>query len=99
MFCEEARLASHLSHPSCMAVLDFDRDAEGRPFLAMEYVASKDLGAVLQTGRLTPAMAIFVVSEILRGLEYAHALPNPSGGIRGLVHRDVSPTTCWARSR
>lgn len=91
MFCEEARIASHLNHPNVVPVLDFDRDAAGRLFLVMEYVAGKDLGAILGTGRLPPAMAIFVVSEILRGLEYAHALPNPSDGLRGVVHRDISP--------
>jgi serine/threonine protein kinase len=91
MFCEEARLASHLTHPNCVSVLDFDRDSDGRLFLVMEYVSGKDLGALLAAGRLPPAMAIFLGSEILRGLEYAHALPNPTGGIRGIVHRDLSP--------
>jgi serine/threonine protein kinase len=91
LFCDEARIASHLNHPNVVAVLDFDRDMAGRLFLVMEYVAGRDLGAILATGRLPPAMAIFIVSEILRGLEYAHALPNPSDGIRSVVHRDVSP--------
>jgi serine/threonine-protein kinase len=91
MFCEEARIASYLNHPNVVAVLDFDRDAAGRLFLVMEYVAGKDLGAILATGRLPPAMAIFIVSEMLRGLGYAHALPSPIDGLRGVVHRDISP--------
>jgi len=91
MFCDEARIASYFSHPNVVSVLDFDRDAAGRLFLIMEYVAGRDLGTILATGRLPPAMAIFIVSEILRGLGYAHVLPNPSDGIRSVVHRDVSP--------
>jgi eukaryotic-like serine/threonine-protein kinase len=91
MFCEEARIASQLSHPNCVSVLDFDRDADGRLFLVMEYVAGKDLRALLETGRVPPSIAIFLASEILSGLQYAHALPNPTAGIRGVVHRDISP--------
>jgi serine/threonine protein kinase len=91
MFCDEARIASHFSHPNVVSVLDFDRDAAGRLFLIMEYVAGRDLGTIVATGRLPPAMAIFIASEILRGLGYAHVLPNPSDGIRSVVHRDVSP--------
>jgi serine/threonine protein kinase len=91
MFCEEARIASQLSHPNVVPVLDGGRDAAGRLFLVMEYVGGKDLGAILATGRLPPAVAIFVISEALRGLEYAHELPDPSDAARGLVHRDISP--------
>ena len=90
MFIEEARIASQLSHPNVVAVLDFDRDPEGRLFLVMEFVDGKDLEAVYEAGRLPPSIAIFVVSEILRGLGYAHDLPR-AGGVRGYVHRDVSP--------
>lgn len=90
-FREEARIASQLSHPNVVAVLDFDCDAAGRLFLVMEYVAGKDLGAVLAAGRLPPGVAIFVICEVLRGLAYAHGLPDPGDGARGLVHRDISP--------
>jgi serine/threonine protein kinase len=90
MFVEEARIASQLSHPNVVSVLDFDRDPEGRLFLVMEFVDGKDLEALYEAGRLPPSIAIFVVSEILRGLGYAHELPR-AGGVRGYVHRDVSP--------
>ena len=90
MFVDEARIASQLSHPNVVSVLDFDRDPEGRLFLVMEFIDGKDLDALSEAGRLPPSIAIFVVSEILRGLGHAHELPNASG-IRGYVHRDVSP--------
>ena len=90
MFIEEARIASQLSHPNVVSVLDFDRDPEGRLFLVMEFVDGKNLGALSEAGRLPPSITIFVVSEILRGLGHVHDLPNASG-IRGYVHRDVSP--------
>jgi serine/threonine protein kinase len=91
MFIHEARLAALLSHPNIVSVFDFNRDAKGRPFLAMEYVHGRDLQALM--GRpLPPEVAIFIASEVLRGLGHAHQLPQEEAdGIRGIIHRDISP--------
>ncbi len=91
MFVQEARIACRLSHPNIVTVFDFDRDTEGRLFLAMELVEGKDLAALLASGPVPTSVAIFLTIEMLRGLGYAHDLPNPEGGTRGVVHRDVSP--------
>lgn len=91
MFVQEARIACRLSHPNIVTVFDFDRDAEGRLFLAMEFVDGKDLTALLASGPVPAPVAIFLAIEMLRGLGYAHDLPNLEGGPRGVVHRDVSP--------
>ncbi|MBX3162151.1 MAG: serine/threonine protein kinase [Deltaproteobacteria bacterium] len=92
MFVQEAQLAARLSHPNVVQVLDFDRDEEGRLFLVMEYVDGRELAALAQTGRLPISAIIFIVSEMLAALAHAHELPaGGGGGIRGLVHRDVSP--------
>jgi len=102
MFVAEAQIASRLAHPNIVSVLDFSRDPEGRLFLVMEYVDGKDLASVLDAGPIPPSLAIFIVVEMLRGLGYAHDLPDaaapsgpagsmPPGGTRGVIHRDVSP--------
>lgn len=91
MFVTEARLASALSHTNIVSVLDFSKDASGRLFLVMEYVHGRDLAAVLEAGPLSPSLLIYIVVEILRGLGYAHEFADPTGAVRGLVHRDVSP--------
>ena len=91
MFVQEARIACRLSHPNIVTVFDFDRDAEGRLFLAMEFVEGRDLTALLASGPVPVSVAIFLAIEMLRGLGYAHDLPNSEGGTRGVVHRDVSP--------
>jgi serine/threonine protein kinase len=91
MFVSEAQLACNLSHPNIVSVLDFDKDGEGRLFLVMEYVHGRDLAAVLEAGPLPPSLIIYIVTEVLRGLSYAHELSDPGGAVRGLVHRDVSP--------
>jgi serine/threonine protein kinase len=89
MFVQEAQLASQLSHPNIVSVLDFDRDSDGRLFLVMEYVEGRDLSSLVDTGLLPYSVVIFIVTETLRGLGYAHDLP--AGDVRGVVHRDVSP--------
>ncbi len=90
MFIAEAQLSARLLHPNIVAVLDFDRDAEQRLFLVMELVEGTDLDHLLAGGPLPIPTAIFVITEVLRGLGYAHDLPVGSD-LRGLVHRDVSP--------
>ncbi len=91
MFTAEAKLLCQLDHPNIVAVVDFSRDADGRLFLVMEYVDGRDLAALSEAGPLHPSATIYIISEILRGLAYAHNLPDPSSGGRGLVHRDIKP--------
>lgn len=101
MFVDEAKISSRLQHPNVVSVLDFDRDAEGRLYLVMELVEGKDLDALVATGPLPFPVVVFVIAEVLRGLGYAHDLPvlddaqfagsQTVRGMRGIVHRDVSP--------
>jgi serine/threonine-protein kinase len=90
MFVAEAQITSRLQHPNIVSILDFDRDAEQRLFLVMEMVEGRDLDALVSTGPLPIPVIIFVISEALRGLGYAHDLP-VGKDVRGVVHRDVSP--------
>lgn len=90
MFVDEARLAARLIHPNIVSVISFDRDPTERLYLAMELVEGRDLAALAKSGPLPFSVIIFVIGEMLRGLEYAHDLPLLDGP-QGLVHRDVSP--------
>lgn len=91
LFVEEARLTARLQHPNIVQVLDFDRDHEGGLFLVMELVDGVTLHGLLQRCRLPLSLVIYAAIEILRGLDYAHELPINPDGVRGLVHRDLSP--------
>jgi serine/threonine-protein kinase len=100
MFISEARISSRLVHPNIVSVLDFDRDPEQRLFLVMELVEGRDLDQLSASGLLPFPVLIYVMAEILRGLGFAHDLPVQTGdptrrdtmqGMRGVVHRDVSP--------
>ncbi len=91
MFISEAKLSARMQHANIVSVLDFDRDHEGRLYLVMELVEGKDLDGIIESGRLPFSIVIYTICEVLRGLGYAHDLPAGADGIRGLVHRDISP--------
>lgn len=101
MFVAEAKIISRLKHPNIVSVLDFDRGADNRLYLVMELVDGKDLDAFASTGPLPIPVIIFIISEALRGLGYAHDLPVVDESelmgsetvrrMKGVVHRDVSP--------
>ena len=89
MFAHEANIASRLNHPNLVNVIDFNRDAQGRLFLVMEYVDGLTLSDVLRRApAMPPSVATFIATEILRGLAYAH---HPGDALTGVVHRDLSP--------
>lgn len=83
MFTDEAKLAARLQHPNVVTVYDFDRDPDGRLYIAMEYVAGKDLSALAATGPLPPSLVAHIGVEMLNGAAHMHG--------HKLVHRDISP--------
>jgi serine/threonine-protein kinase len=51
-FLREARLASALSHPNTISMIDFGQCDDGRLFIAMELLRGKTLDKVLEGGPL-----------------------------------------------
>jgi len=83
-FYQEARISGTLSHPNIVTLFDIGEENEV-PFLAMEFVEGKTIGAVLEEGtRFKPERVISLVSQVAAALDYAHS--------RGVVHRDIKPT-------
>jgi eukaryotic-like serine/threonine-protein kinase len=94
MFVSEARLVSRLNHANIVQIFDFDRH-ENTFYIAMEYIRGKSLAQAHQRARelsvpLLPALAAQIISEVARGLSFAHRLTE-RGQPLGLVHRDVTP--------
>ncbi|MGC1417879.1 MAG: serine/threonine-protein kinase [Candidatus Acidiferrum sp.] len=82
-FHSEVRIARQVSHPNVCRVFDIG-DADGAPFLSMEYVDGEDLASVVRRiGRLSPDKATEVARQICAGLAAAHE--------RGVIHRDLKP--------
>jgi serine/threonine-protein kinase len=88
-FTREARLAAALSHPNVVTVFDAG-EAEGRPFIVMEYVEGRTLDDRLREGPLPPEEVRSIALQVCAGLEHAHA--------HGLVHRDLKPGNLIQRS-
>jgi serine/threonine protein kinase len=83
-FLNEARAASRLSHPNSVAIFDFGRTDDGRPYIVMEYLRGRDLSRVASDeGPLPLPRLVDVLKQTLAALEEAHAL--------GIVHRDLKP--------
>ena len=95
MFLDEARLSMLLNHPNIVQVFDVGRSG-GTYFLVMEYIPGLDLKSLgellLARGRALPLpLSVFIVSEVMKALAYAHELKNDDGAYVMRVHRDVSP--------
>src|SRR5580658_5150279 len=96
MLVHEAKLAARLSHANVVQVFDLGR-ADDRLFITMEYVEGFDLNDLLRRCSraqvpLPFELAVHVVRESLRGLDYAHRRTDDEGRPLGIVHRDVSPS-------
>jgi serine/threonine protein kinase len=94
MFFDEARLAARLNHPNIVQSYEVGEE-NGRQFIVMEYLEGQPLHRVwnkLQAaGKMTLAVNLQVVSDVLAGLDYAHDLADFNGSQLKIVHRDVSP--------
>jgi hypothetical protein len=82
-FHSEVRIARQVSHPNVCRVFDIG-DADGVPFLTMEYVDGEDLASLIRRiGRLSTDKAIEIARQVCAGLAAAHE--------RGVIHRDLKP--------
>jgi hypothetical protein len=82
-FHSEVRIARQVSHLNVCRVFDIG-DADGVPFLTMEYVDGEDLASLVRRiGRLSSDKAIEIARQVCAGLSAAHE--------RGVIHRDLKP--------
>ena len=94
-FAREARILSNLQHPNIVNVIDFDEE-DGAYVMVLEYVHGYNVGQwhryMLDAGRKLPVdHAIYIVTQVLDALEYAHTFARADGTPMQIVHRDVSP--------
>ena len=95
-FERETKLASLLNHPNICRVFDFFV-GDGDAFLAMELVSGISLeefhGLARRPGAgMHPRLALYIVREVAKALDYASKRPDPDTGLAmHLIHRDVTP--------
>lgn len=93
MLLEEAKVAALVKHPNVVDIYDLG-SADGRYFIAMEYLEGEPLLAVLRAGRegkrLDPLSTARLIADTAEGLDAAHELRTMAGEPIELVHHDVS---------
>ncbi len=82
-FEREARAVASLAHPNVTQLYDYG-EADGRPYIVLEYMPGGTLEQRLRDGKPLPDDEAFAIAAgTAAGLAHAHA--------RGVVHRDLKP--------
>ncbi len=81
-FAVEAKSIAQLKHPAVVPVYDIG-EANGLPFIAMEYCEGGTLSKRLQGSPLNPNEAARLLVQVTEGVAAAHALK--------IIHRDLKP--------
>lgn len=88
-FIKEGHLVASLHHPSIITIYDINQLADGRYYLAMEYLPGGDL-AQHKGEVFAPERALAIIRQIASGLIVVHD--------KGLIHRDVKPANILFRN-
>ena len=90
-FEREADITAGLTHKNIVSV--YDRGAiDDQLWIAMQFIEGRDVADLIKAGpkSLTPRRAVNIITDVARGLDYAHR--------HGLLHRDVKPANILVRS-
>jgi serine/threonine protein kinase len=87
-FIKEGHIVASLHHPSIITIHDINQLADGRYYLAMEFVPGGDL-AQRKGEVFEPQRALRIVRQIASALAVVHD--------QGLVHRDIKPANILFR--
>ena len=79
----EREILATLAHPNIARLYDAGLTAEGRPFLAIEYVDGRPVDEYCRERQLDTDSRVRLFAEIANAVAYAHA--------KLVVHRDLKP--------
>jgi serine/threonine-protein kinase len=96
----EAKIAVTLRHQNIVQVFELG-EVDEQYYIAMEYLHGRDLRHVLaratELGKQVPmGLAVHIVMEVAKALDYAHDVKDATGKPLDVVHRDISPTNLMA---
>jgi serine/threonine protein kinase len=86
-FSREAQVLSKLSHPGVVRYVDHGVTAEGKRYIAMEWLEGESLSQRLSRQPLTLAESVQVTRRVAEALSEAHRI--------GIVHRDIKPSNIF----
>lgn len=95
MLVDEAKLTVLLNHQNIVEVYDLNQE-EGNYFFAMEYVEGCDLKHMANKFKelkqnIGVDVLVYIMSEVCKGLDYAHSKKDKKGNPLNIIHRDISP--------
>ena len=95
MFLDEAKVSLFLNHTNVVQVFDLGI-ADGTYFIVMEYIDGTNLKNFMEEHRthhhqIPIEQAVYVATEICKGLSHAHQKVDAQGQDLDIVHRDISP--------
>jgi eukaryotic-like serine/threonine-protein kinase len=85
-FRREAKAAAALNHPNIVSIHDLGQ-AEGTPYVVMEWLEGRTLRQELDAGPLSLATALSFARDIVQGVVAAHE--------KGVCHRDLKPANIF----
>jgi serine/threonine-protein kinase len=88
-FRAERQILANLSHPNIAHLVDGGVSADGKPWLALEYVDGVDLRSWCDRERLSLDKRLRVFLTVCEAVSHAHA--------RLVVHRDLKPSNILVR--
>jgi eukaryotic-like serine/threonine-protein kinase len=83
-FARERNILARLNHPHIATLYDAGLAANGRPYLALEYVDGEPITRWCREHRAGIEQRLALMSQVMDAVEYAHA--------RLVVHRDLKPS-------
>lgn len=89
-FAREAKAISKLNHPNIAHIYGVG-EADGTPFIAMEYIEGETLHALIARGPLSPDDVINYGMQLADTLQNAH--------LKGIIHRDIKPANLMITQR
>lgn len=96
MLINEAKLTSSLQHVNIVQIFELG-EINDQYYIAMEYVNGRDLLKIMAQAskirlRVPPKIVVYLLSEVCKGLGYAHGACDSDGNNLHIIHRDVSPS-------
>jgi serine/threonine protein kinase len=94
LFIDEAKIAVQLMHVNIVQVFELG-EVNQNYYMAMEYVHGLDVARLVARSRsrgpFPLPLALFVICEVLKALDFAHARCDEEGNHLHIVHCDISP--------
>ncbi len=95
MFEDEAKIAAQLTQANIVQIYELG-EVDATLYITMEYIDGKNMRDVTRSAtqrgiHLSIEQSVYLMVEVLKGLDYAHRKTDSSSNPLSIVHRDMSP--------